>query len=73
MRYRYLLTPVLLICAVAAIGCTATEPSGGDLDLQAAISREANLSKLRSSPYYHKSTPEQRIAASGNPLASLSQ
>jgi hypothetical protein len=64
MRSRYLLVPALVVSGIASLGCSETDLPGDRAAAPTAISQQANLAKLRSSPYYHTSASSRPTGAS---------
>ena len=64
MRRRYLFALVVVIGGVSSLGCTQGESPLGHLTTQVVSNRDAEIKKLRSSPYYRPVTPASAVAHS---------
>jgi hypothetical protein len=65
VKYRFLIASVLAVSGLCAFGCSEGESPFGHLDTRTASIREAELKKLRSSPYYGMPAPDHRADARG--------
>ncbi len=73
MRFRYLLASALMVAAASSVGCSEGQRSSSPGRASLAIDQESNLAKLRSSPYYHASPPDQPSNTTSGPAFSMRQ